>query len=208
MGNLELIVIFLIWCIQEKHMSMGKSFNFRNGSDPDYQLYKRISRDNHGHNCSPVITLSFDVEACPVQSSVLGIYKVESYKAKQWPTWKMADNRFLFRRSGGMGKDWLFGNSRGSNVGWIKHRNCNGCPESCSQNWLYWDDNVKQWYLDTRIYVTSNELSSNYNNLFLLIVIMIIPLVGAIAAALCSWFYNYDVETDSDGQSDGKQWEK
>ena len=100
-----------------------------------------------------------------------------------------------------MGKDWLFGMSMESNVGWIKHRNCNGCPESCSQYWLYWDGNVNQWYLDTRIHVAS--VPSNYNNLFLLIVVRIIPLAGAIAVVLFSCFCYYDDETDSDGRSGG-----
>ena len=77
-----------------------------------------------------------------------------------WPTWKMANNRFLFRWPGGKGMDWLFGKSIGSTVGWIKHRNCSGCPDSCSQNWLYWNDNLKKWYLDTKIHVTTNDMST------------------------------------------------
>ena len=76
MGNLGSIATLLILCIQEKHMSMDKSLEFRNLSDPEYQSYKKIPRDYYGQNCSPVITLSSGGKACRVQTSVLGIYKV------------------------------------------------------------------------------------------------------------------------------------
>jgi hypothetical protein len=139
-------------------MSNVKGFNFNKLSSPQYQTHKRVPRYTQDQKCSQVITISSDGKACKEQGSVLGTYKVQSEKVMEWPTWKMANNRFLLRLPGGKGKDWLFAKSRESTVGWIKHRNCRRCPESCSQNWLYWNDNHKQWYLDTRIHVTTNDM--------------------------------------------------
>ena len=74
----------------------------------------------------------------------------------KWPTWQMNSERFVYRCPCANKRDWLFGRSNGNNVGWIKHRNCTGCPESCSQDWMYWDDNVNQWYYDKKIRISTD----------------------------------------------------
>ena len=166
MGNFRSIAIFSVLYGLGNCMPMAKSLDFIKGENIRNQTYNRIKRDTWENTwdteekCSPAITISSDGAACQVQGSVLGTYEVDSYILMEWPTWKMANNRFLFRRPGGKGRDWLFGKSRDINVGWIKHRSCSGCPESCSQNWLYWDDNLQKWYLDKRIHITTNYAST------------------------------------------------
>ena len=97
-------------------------------------------------DCSSTITISSSGPGGRVQRNVMGTYFSETKTVMKWPTWKMKcrDDRYLYRCPCATGKDWLFGKWNGNNVGWIKHRNCTGCPEDCSQNWLYWDDNVKK----------------------------------------------------------------
>merc|ERR1712224_691846 len=77
-----------------------------------------------------------------------------------WPTWKLGPQRFLYRCSWGKGQwadCWLFVKSNGNDVGWIKHENCAGCPESCSQDWMYWHDIAKEWYYDKKIRITTDQ---------------------------------------------------
>ena len=110
----------------------------------------------HDFGCSKSITISSNGRSCQIQGNVFGTYELTSTMIMEWPTWKMSYKRFLFRCPCAHGRDWLFGKSNGADVGWIKHRNCTGCPESCSQDWMYWDDDVKQWYYDESIQVTTD----------------------------------------------------
>ena len=104
--------------------------------------------DSQLKQCSSMITISSSGPSYWVQGSVLGTYLLKKETIQNWPTWKMKgrNDRFLYKCP--CGKKWLFGRSNGANEGWIKHPNCTDCPENCSKEWQYWNDNEKQWYSD------------------------------------------------------------
>ena len=109
------------------------------------------SIDSKLQHCSATIIISSFGPSKYVQGSVLGIYLINKQTIEKWPTWKMKhrSNRFLYKCP--CGTKWLFGGSNGASEGWIKHPNCTDCPENCSRNWQYWNDDKKQWYTDSQI---------------------------------------------------------
>ena len=133
-------------------IALSTGFPFSGSSSSKVTFWHNEKRND----CSDGLTISSTGPAGYVQADVLGVYRRASEKVMGWETWNMEcrDDRYLYRCPCGKGNDWLFGKSNGNEVGWIKHRNCNGCPESCSQdNWLYWDDTLKKWYPDIQIRV-------------------------------------------------------
>ena len=114
-------------------LTMGFPYSGSLSSKVTFWHYKKRNA------CSDGFTISSTGPAGYVQGNVLGVYRRTSEKIMGWETWNMEcrDDRYLYRCPCGKGIDWLLGKSNGNEVGWIKHRNCNGCPESCSQgNWL------------------------------------------------------------------------
>ena len=104
---------------------------------------KSVYIDFQSKECSSTITVSSYGRTRRVQGSVLGNYILKDETIENWPTWKMNDrsDRFLYKCP--CGKKWLFGGHNGAREGWIKHPNCTDCPENCSTEWQYWNNNVK-----------------------------------------------------------------
>ena len=131
-----------------------------NVSNHEAPTNDRSPRDVQLQECSRTITISSSGISNSVQGSVLGTYFIETRMIMKWPTWKMKcrDDRYLYRCPCGK-QGWLFGKWNGNDVGWIKHPNCTECPENCSRDWLYWNDDLKQWYPDTQLHVTKDDRS-------------------------------------------------
>ena len=122
---------------------LQQMMNIRQQKVEEINNYKKIFQKVGGKDCSYGLTISSSGPAGRIQGSVLGDYRRRDEHIMLWPTWDMIcrDNRYLYRCPCGKKIDWLFGKLNGYKDGWIKHRNCTGCPESCSQgDWLYWDD--------------------------------------------------------------------
>ena len=143
------------FCLDARKLSIEKSEVDRLVIT-DNSTRRRLPRNVMGRGCSTSITISSDGPTCQVQGSVLGTYIMTSTMVMRWPTWQMRSDRFVYRCPCANKRDWIFGRSNGNNVGWIKHRNCTGCPESCSQDWMYWDDNVNKWYYDKKIRISTD----------------------------------------------------
>ena len=122
---------------------------------------KKYGFETKDISCYKSITISSSGPTFQVQRSILGTYTMTSRKVMGWPTWVKWYKPFtkLYRCPRAHGRDWMFGNSIGNNVGWIKHQNCTGCPESCSQDWMYWNGDIKQLKYDENIRVTIDHYS-------------------------------------------------
>merc|ERR1719367_1171096 len=166
-----------------------------------------ILEGKNTHGCSKKIFISSDGPSRYIQGNVLGTYKlVKHEEIMEWPTWKMSSSSlssYLYRSSNANGTGWLFGKANGNDVGWIKHQSCeNSCPDSCSQNWMYWDDGVKEWYYDTSIEITISKRLSDIGAIFLYIFLTIVAafvLVGLVCWCPCG------TVVKSQGKSSGRR---
>ena len=217
---LHVITLIVVMFILGNSMLMINARNFQKRPVLKRSLHDRAghqtnySRSRQNQYCSPILTISSDGPTCWVQGNVLGTYHMVSESVMQWPTWRKSDERFLYRCPCANGKDWLFGKSNGAEVGWIKHRNCTGCPESCSRDWLYWNNDEQQWHLDKQVRITTdvtNVTCSDGNNgntpndsISTGIVITIVTVFcTALVSILCVWCCRGDEEGSGSGASGG-----
>ena len=153
-----------------------------------------------GKNCSNAITISSDGPTCRFQEYVLGTYVINITSKIVMANLEnrfSVVQRFLYRCPWAKGSSydcWLFGKSNGNDVGWIKHENCIGCPETCSQDWMYWNDDVKQWHYDRQILITTDhskhtcpdtEVSSSFNWWNLMYILPVLVGLILMAPGIC-----------------------
>ena len=200
----KVFIRILIFCFSLECCLIGECIGIEKHKDDILPLSnnsssQRLSGEIFGRNCSNSITLSSDGPVCQFQESLLGTYYKTSKIVRNWPTWKIDPQRLLNRCSWAEGLSydlvtygWSFKwRSNGNDVGWIEHKNCIGCPETCSQDWRYWNDDVKQWHYDKQILITTDQSkqtcsssSASFNMGYLYFIIISIIVVGGVCIGL------------------------